>query len=147
SRVRKPRREERATGLPGHGLAQQLGRLLRTSRFSADTPYRGAVTPRGGGSIAAATRVRRTGATMPRMTTLLVAAGGLAGVMARYGLGVWIQSIWTVVAINIAGSLVLGFLVSGGAALSEDLRTALGVGVLGGFTTFSTLTVQTVLEA
>jgi CrcB protein len=81
------------------------------------------------------------------MTLLLVGAGGLAGVLARYGLTVWDQSIWTVAAINLAGSFALGFLVHAGAHLSNDVRTGLGVGFLGGFTTFSTLTVQTVLEA
>jgi CrcB protein len=81
------------------------------------------------------------------MTVLLVAAGGLLGVLARYGLSVWIQSIWTVVAINLVGSFALGFLAHGGAHLPNDVRTGLGVGLLGGFTTFSTLTVQTILEA
>jgi CrcB protein len=80
-------------------------------------------------------------------TALLVALGGVAGVLARYGLTVWVQSIWTVVAINLLGSLLLGLLTSAGGHLSTDVRTALGVGVLGGFTTLSTLTVQTVLEA
>jgi fluoride exporter len=81
------------------------------------------------------------------MTLLLVGAGGLAGVLARYGLSVWQQSIWTIFAINLAGSFALGLLVHVGAHLSHDVRTGLGVGFLGGFTTFSTLTVQTVLEA
>ena len=80
-------------------------------------------------------------------TALLVALGGVAGVLARYGLTVWVQSIWTVVAINLVGSFLLGLLTTAGGHLSGDVRTALGVGVLGGFTTLSTLTVQTVLEA
>lgn len=78
---------------------------------------------------------------------LLVALGGLAGVMARYGLTLWVQSIWTVAAINLLGSFLLGLLMHVGAALSADVRTGLGVGFLGGFTTLSTLTTQTVLEA
>lgn len=81
------------------------------------------------------------------MTALLVAGAGAAGVLARYGLGVWIASIWTVVGINLAGSFLLGLLVTAGGGLSPDARTALGVGFLGGFTTLSTLTVQTVMEA
>jgi CrcB protein len=81
------------------------------------------------------------------MAVLLVAVGGTAGVLARYGLTVWIQSIWTVAGINLAGSFVLGLLVHVGVELPHDVRTALGVGFLGGFTTLSTLTTQTVLEA
>jgi|SoiMethySBSTD1v2_1073268.scaffolds.fasta_scaffold2465882_2 CrcB protein len=82
------------------------------------------------------------------MTALaLVAAGGTAGVLARYGLTLAVQSIWTVAAINVAGSFMLGVLVHAGTGLSHDVRTGLGVGFLGGFTTLSTLTVQTVLEA
>ena len=80
------------------------------------------------------------------MTLIWLAVCGAAGVVARYGLGLAVQSIWTVVAINLAGSFLLGFLVHAGAGLSEDTRTALGVGFLGGFTTFSTMTVQTVFE-
>jgi CrcB protein len=81
------------------------------------------------------------------MTLVLVGAGGLAGVLARYGLTVWQQSIWTIVAINIAGSFALGVMTHVGTHLSHDLRTAIAVGFFGGFTTFSTMTVQTVLEA
>ena len=81
------------------------------------------------------------------MTWLIVGVAGLAGVLARYGLGVWVQSIWTIAAINIAGSFLLGVLVTLGGHLSEEVRDGLGIGFLGGFTTFSTLTVQTVLEA
>lgn len=66
--------------------------------------------------------------------------------MLRYGLNVWIESIWTVVGVNLVGSFLLGLLVASG-AFSEDVRTAVGVGFLGGFTTLSTLTTQTVLEA
>lgn len=81
------------------------------------------------------------------MAVLLVAAGGVAGVLARYGLTVWAQSIWTVVGINLAGSFLLGVLVHVGAHLPTDVRNALGIGFIGGFTTLSTLTVQTVLES
>ena len=45
-------------------------------------------------------------------TALLIALGGAAGVLARYGLTVWVQSIWTVVAINLVGSFLLGLLVT-----------------------------------
>ena len=76
----------------------------------------------------------------------LVAVGGTAGVLARYGLTVWLQSIWTVAAINVAGSFLLAVLLHVGVHLPHDVRTGLGIGFLGGFTTLSALTVQTVLE-
>ena len=80
------------------------------------------------------------------MTLVWLTLCGAAGVLARYGLGLAVQSIWTIVAINLIGSFMLGFLIHAGAGLSESTRTAIGVGFLGGFTTFSTMTVQTVLE-
>lgn len=53
--------------------------------------------------------------------------------------------VWSTVGINIAGSFTLGLLVAGG-WFGRDVREALGVGFLGGFTTFSTFSVQIVLE-
>ena len=83
------------------------------------------------------------------MTTLLVGAAGLAGVMARYGLSrLTLHSealIWTTVGINVVGSFLLGLLAAEH-WFSRDVREALGVGFLGGFTTFSTFSVQIVLE-
>jgi CrcB protein len=83
------------------------------------------------------------------VTTLLVGGAGLAGVLARYGLSrLTIHSealIWTTVGINVVGSFVLGLLVAEN-WFSRDVREALGVGFLGGFTTFSTFSVQIVLE-
>jgi len=84
------------------------------------------------------------------MTTALVAAGGLAGVLARYGitrLTLHTEAlIWSTVGINIAGSFALGLLVAE-PWFSRDIREGIGVGFLGGFTTFSTFSVQVVLEA
>jgi fluoride exporter len=77
----------------------------------------------------------------------LVGVGGTVGVLARYGLTVWIQSIWTVAGINLLGSFLLGLLLHVETQLPHDVRHGLGVGFLGGFTTLSTLTTQTVLEA
>jgi CrcB protein len=84
------------------------------------------------------------------MTTLLVAIGGTLGVMARYGISrLTFHSealIWSTVGINILGSFLLGLLVAEH-WFERDLREGLGVGFLGGFTTFSTFSVQIVLEA
>ena len=82
-------------------------------------------------------------------TALLVAAAGAAGVLARYGLsalagGDWV--LWTTLAINVAGSFLLGLLLAGGWG-GEALRSAAGVGFLGGFTTYSTFSVQAVTTA
>jgi CrcB protein len=81
------------------------------------------------------------------MGALLVAVGGAAGVLARYGLQIWLQSIWTVAGINLIGSFLLGLLLHVDVRVSHEVRNGLGVGFLGGFTTLSTLTTQTVLEA
>jgi fluoride exporter len=84
------------------------------------------------------------------MTTLFVAVGGLAGVLARWGITrLTLHSealIWSTVGINIVGSFLLGLLVAEH-WFGRDLREGLGVGFLGGFTTFSTFSVQVVLEA
>jgi CrcB protein len=80
----------------------------------------------------------------------LVGIGGVIGVLARYGLGRATAGtdalIWSTAGINIVGSFLLGLLVAG-SWFSNDARGALGVGLLGGFTTFSTFSVQFVLEA
>jgi CrcB protein len=80
---------------------------------------------------------------------LLVAVGGVLGVLARYGIGRLTFGgealLWSTVGINLVGSFLLGVLVAGG-WFSRDVREALGVGFLGGFTTFSTFSVQVVLE-
>ncbi len=49
--------------------------------------------------------------------------------------------------VNVAGSFVLGLLTGLGAAIAPVWMTVLGVGVLGGFTTFSTVAVETALLA
>jgi CrcB protein len=83
------------------------------------------------------------------VTTLLVALGGVLGVLARYGLSritLHHESlIWTTVGINIVGSFLLGVLAAE-PWFSRDVREAIGVGFLGGFTTFSTFSVQIVLD-
>lgn len=83
------------------------------------------------------------------MTTLLVGIGGVLGVLSRYGLSRLTlhqeSLIWMTAAINISGCFLLGLLVAT-SWFSRDVREGLGVGFLGGFTTFSTFSVQAVLE-
>jgi CrcB protein len=86
---------------------------------------------------------------------LLVALGGGVGAVARYGLGVWAVRIfghfWPVgtLAANVIGGalmgLLVGFLAHRGGEEQESLRLLLGVGLLGGFTTFSAFSLETVL--
>jgi fluoride exporter len=83
------------------------------------------------------------------MATLYVGIGGLLGVLGRYGISRLTLHhhglLWSTVAINVAGSFLLGMLVAAG-WFSRDVREGIGVGLLGGFTTFSTFSVQIVLE-
>ncbi|MBA2505187.1 MAG: CrcB family protein [Thermoleophilaceae bacterium] len=79
------------------------------------------------------------------MTVLFVAIGGAAGSLARWGLASAVSADerpWMIVAINVLGSLALGFVVAIGDGLSPAVRTGIGVGVLGGFTTFSTFSMD-----
>jgi CrcB protein len=84
-----------------------------------------------------------------------VAAGGALGTLARYALGRALPEPvarfpWTTLAVNVAGSLVLGalmYVLLERRVTSPLLRPFLGVGVLGGFTTFSTFAVQAVQRA
>ncbi len=92
-----------------------------------------------------------TGALAPSVLAA-VAAGGAAGTLLRYLLGVWVPRSHpgafpvATLAINVAGSLALGWLLRrlDPAAVAPALRTALTVGVCGGFTTFSTFSVEVV---
>ena len=79
------------------------------------------------------------------MTVLLVAVGGVAGVLARYGLGTTVSADgapWMILAINVSGSFLLGAMLPWTDQLSEPVRNGLAVGFCGGFTTFSTISVQ-----
>jgi fluoride exporter len=83
------------------------------------------------------------------VVVLEVAGAGALGVLLRYGISSTVHGDtlpWVTVAINIAGSFLLGILVVLH-GVAPQTRTALGVGFLGGFTTFSTFAVQAFLDA
>ena len=63
--------------------------------------------------------------------------------LARYGFTQALGSgaaPWSVMAVNVAGSFALG--VVAGAGASQDVRSVAGGGFLGGFTTFSTFSLD-----
>ena len=76
-----------------------------------------------------------------------VALGGFTGTLLRYGLGQAVPETGfpgTTLGINIAGSLVLGLLTgwwAGRPGFPAWLRSGLGPGLLGSFTTFSAVAV------
>ncbi len=85
---------------------------------------------------------------------LLVAAGGAAGAVARYALGLQAHRFpanwpWPTFVANVSGGLLMGvlagWLAHRGGADAERWRLLLGVGVLGGFTTFSAFSLETAL--
>ena len=85
----------------------------------------------------------------------LVAVGGGVGAVARYVVGAWslrrFGPNWPVgtLAVNVVGGLLMGLLAGWLAFRSGDegerWRLLLGVGVLGGFTTFSAFSLETAL--
>ncbi|SDF44248.1 camphor resistance protein CrcB [Thermus arciformis] len=82
---------------------------------------------------------------------LWVALGGALGSVLRYGLGAWVQGLagpgfpWSTLVVNALGSFLIGVVLrlSLEGALSGEARLFLAVGVLGGFTTFSTFSYET----
>jgi fluoride exporter len=80
-------------------------------------------------------------------TGLAVALAGGAGAFARYALDYYAgdqlephHQVYVTLAVNIAGSLLLGLLI--GVHPDGRIRIVLGVGFLAAFTTFSTLVAQ-----
>jgi CrcB protein len=80
-----------------------------------------------------------------------VSLGGGFGALARYGIGLLVPSVpgrfpWGTFGINVLGCLLIGMLMVLATEVIRAhrlLRPFLGVGVLGGFTTFSTYSVET----
>ena len=90
---------------------------------------------------------------MTLVTCLLVALGGALGSLGRYAVATWAAPIsqgvpWGTIVINIVGSFVIGFfgtltLSHGRHPAPENLRLFVMVGICGGFTTFSSFSLQT----
>ena len=86
---------------------------------------------------------------------LLVGAGGAIGAMARYGFASLVGRAWPMsfplatLLINIIGSVAMGLLVGLMARFlppwQEDARLFIAVGILGGFTTFSAFSLDTIV--
>ncbi|GAA1893338.1 fluoride efflux transporter FluC [Lapillicoccus jejuensis] len=81
----------------------------------------------------------------------VVALGGVVGSLGRWGVALGLPTAhhglpWATLLVNVSGSLALGLLLGllGRLPRAHPLwRPALGTGVLGGWTTFSTLTSET----
>lgn len=96
------------------------------------------------------------------MQRLLILSGfGLLGIFTRYGFNLghawlfermpvqnhWLRLPWATIAANMIGSFLAGFIAAywvDRGRVSEDLRIGLFVGFLGGFTTFSAYTLESV---
>ncbi len=87
-------------------------------------------------------------------TYLWVALGGALGSVARYWMTNWVAMLtgprfpWGTIIINIVGSFVIGFVAYlttpiGRVPISFDVRAFVLAGICGGFTTFSSFSLQT----
>jgi CrcB protein len=83
---------------------------------------------------------------------LAIGLGGFVGALARYGVSGWVQRRTSsafpagTLAVNVVGCLVLGALmtlVETRPMISPQVRTFVAVGILGSFTTFSTVGFET----
>ena len=83
-----------------------------------------------------------------------VATGGALGAVARYVFAAQVSRMlgtgfpWGIFATNVVGSFLMGVLVEGFALhwnLSAEIRAFLTVGILGGFTTFSSFSLDAAL--
>ena len=84
---------------------------------------------------------------------LLIALGGALGTLARYFVGLGLTRVlpgkipWGTLVVNVLGSAVIGAVMAAFAAreaLDSELRLALTVGFLGGFTTYSAFAFEVV---
>ncbi len=92
---------------------------------------------------------------MSRTVWLWIALGGALGSVLRYALSGWVQGgrwgdlwgfPWGTLFVNLTGCLVLGFLAGlfqERFLVGPELRAMILIGLLGGYTTFSTFGVET----
>ncbi|HMH65058.1 MAG TPA: fluoride efflux transporter CrcB [Rhizomicrobium sp.] len=86
-------------------------------------------------------------------TVFAVGVGGGIGALARYYIAALVQPAgaafnWGIFVVNISGGLLMGLIVEASALklnLQPDVRAFLTVGILGGYTTFSTFSLDSVL--
>jgi fluoride exporter len=84
---------------------------------------------------------------------LIVMLGGALGTLGRYAVSVLAAPIsrdlpWGTILVNVTGSFIIGFfgtltLAQGRYPVSENLRLFVMIGLCGGFTTFSSFSLQT----
>ena len=87
------------------------------------------------------------------LRVILVGAGGFLGAILRYAIAGWVhnllQNAWFpygTLVVNVAGCLLIGFLAGLAeqrSLLGPELRVFLFIGILGGFTTFSSFAYET----
>lgn len=88
------------------------------------------------------------------ITYLWIALGGALGSVARFACSAWVASAvgeafpWGTMLINVLGSLVIGFFATltgpdGRLLVPGDIRQFVMVGICGGYTTFSSFSLQT----
>jgi CrcB protein len=87
------------------------------------------------------------------MTWVLIAIGGAIGSVARHGVNHWVHGRWLttfplgIFVVNVLGSIaigvVAGVVASARWSVSFETRMFLVVGILGGFTTFSSFSLDT----
>ncbi len=82
------------------------------------------------------------------MSYLLVALGSACGGAARYGIGQWLKTLmsadgfpWWTFAVNLIGSFCIVFIA--GLSSDEKVKLLVLIGFMGGFTTFSSFSMET----